>query len=114
MSNYTPGPLFVSVEDKWPFSIVTTNSAGTVVFKRDMPCNSTSHRNAKDAIAAVDTPAEWFGAEANARAIADETLRAAAPDLLEALQALLPGAEAMGWDTTKARAAINKATGEQA
>jgi hypothetical protein len=45
--------------------------------------------------------------KANARLIA------AAPDLLEALQALMPGAEAMGWDVSKARAAITKATGEQ-
>ena len=42
--------------------------------------------------------------EANARLIA------AAPELLEALLALLPGAEAMGWSTEKARVAINKAT----
>lgn len=64
-------------------------------------CSTTSH----DSSGFFPCPGE--GA-ANARLIS------AAPDLLEALQALLPGAEAMGWDTTKARAAINKATGEQA
>ncbi len=42
----------------------------------------------------------------------DWKLAAAAPDLLEALKELLPGAEAMGWNTEKARAAIAKATGE--
>ena len=47
------------------------------------------------------------GDEANARLIA------AAPDLLEALNKLLPGAEAMGWDTEKARAAIAKAAGDK-
>lgn len=40
-------------------------------------------------------------------------LIAAAPDLLEALQGLIAGAEAMGWNTKKARAAIAKATGEE-
>lgn len=44
--------------------------------------------------------------DANARLIA------AAPELLEALEAMLPGAEAMGWETSKARAAIAKARGE--
>lgn len=43
-------------------------------------------------------------AHANARLVA------AAPDLLAALQSMLPGAEAMGWDTTNAIAAITKAT----
>ena len=40
-------------------------------------------------------------------------LIAAAPDLLEALIGFIQGAEAMGWSTDKARAAIAKATGEK-
>jgi hypothetical protein len=36
---------------------------------------------------------------------------AAAPDLLEALQGLMIGAEAMGWNTANAKNAIEKATG---
>lgn len=43
---------------------------------------------------------------------ADARLVAAAPDLLDAMQELMPGCEAMGWSTTKAREAIAKATGE--
>jgi len=39
-------------------------------------------------------------------------LIAAAPELLEALQGFIDGAEAMGWNTDKARAAIEKATGQ--
>ena len=38
-------------------------------------------------------------------------LMAAAPDLLEALQGLMIGAEAMGWNTANAKNAIEKATG---
>jgi mevalonate kinase len=33
-------------------------------------------------------------------------------ELLKALKAFMPGAEAMGWNTDKARAAIAKAEGE--
>lgn len=58
-------------------------------------------------IATVDSADGMVNNEANARLIA------AAPDLLEALEWLLPGAEAMGWDITKAKAAITKAKGEQ-
>lgn len=48
------------------------------------------------------------------REAADELrrLHAVNQELLEALKALLPGAEAMGWDIDKARAAIAKAEGE--
>lgn len=35
------------------------------------------------------------------------------PELLAALKEMLPGAEAMGWNTDKARAAIAKAEGKQ-
>lgn len=41
---------------------------------------------------------------------ANARLIGAAPDLLEALQGFIEGAEAMGWNTDKARAAIAKAT----
>ena len=44
---------------------------------------------------------------------ANARLIAAAPDLLESLQGFIQGAEAMGWNTDKARAAIAKATGVQ-
>ena len=49
-------------------------------------------------------------ADVNEDQAANARLIAAAPELLEALLALLPGAEAMGWSTEKARVAINKAT----
>ena len=127
-AKYTPGPLFVSVENKWPFRIVTKNSAGEVVFSHDMPSHSTSHRNAAEALAGKGLDPEWNAAERNAQALADEVLRAAAPELLEACEALIE------WDARendhkasfdermalfrlafiKARAAIEKATGEAA
>ena len=84
-AKHTPGPLTVSVNNKWPFKIVTKNADGEVVFATDLPCYSTSHECAADAIDGVGLPAEWNAAEMNARAIADEVLRSAAPDLLDAL-----------------------------
>ena len=39
-------------------------------------------------------------------------LHSAAPDLRDIVEAWLPGAEAMGWDTEKARAVLAKAKGE--
>jgi len=88
-AKHTPGPLTVSVNDKWPFKIVTKNAEGEVVFQTDLPIYSTSHNCAADAIYGVGLPAEWNSAEMNARAIADEVVRAAAPDLLAALQGIL-------------------------
>jgi hypothetical protein len=49
----------------------------------------------------------------SAETVANVTLAAAAPDLLEALQELLPGCEAMGWNTKKATAAIAKVKGDE-
>lgn len=44
---------------------------------------------------------------------ADKRLIAAAPALLEALKGFMAGAEAMGWNTDKARAAIALAGGAE-
>ena len=88
MSKYTPGP--------WH----TAGEQGVQI------------RSAKDQIAKVWTMRgnEW---KANARLIA------AAPDLLEALKEIVDAADGAGWEQLdpsfkKARAAIAKATGEQA
>ena len=53
----------------------------------------------------IDDDGTAFFSEPEARLIA------AAPELLEALKNLIAGAEAMGWNTEKARAAIAKAEG---
>lgn len=60
---------------------------------------------------AIDYPDVSFGIEAAAEL---RRLHALNAELLEALKGFMDGAEAMGWNTDKARAAIAKAEGEQA
>jgi hypothetical protein len=84
---HTPGPFTVRVSPKWPFNIETLDSAGEVVFSRVMPANSTDHMTIEDVLAAKGM--EPACAEANRRALVDEILRAAAPDLAAAMQGLL-------------------------
>lgn len=124
MSKHTPGPLFVSVENSWPFNIVTKNTNGEIVFTQQMPCHSTSHKSAQEAITGKGIDPAWDAENRNRQAIADEVLRAAAPDLLEvlkmyslsidtnniALSCIEFGSEAVEKEL-KRRAAIAKATG---
>lgn len=90
MSKYTAGPLTVSVWPQWPFYIDTHDNFGQLVFRRDMPMSSTKQGTVVEVMAGAymgKYASEAF--EINARALADEVLRAAAPELREALQDLL-------------------------
>lgn len=117
MNKHTPGPLYVSINEKWPFSILTKNKDGEIVFSESMPCYSTSHKNAKQAIEGHGMPHDWHAEEKNRAAIANAVLRAAAPDLLEALKELLSQVQGFqecngdkGIVLADAIAAIKKAT----
>ena len=92
MNKHTPGP--------WT---VTRVSKSTIL--KDLYVSASPERVARVVLPATANSIDEY--EANARLIA------AAPDLLEALKGFMDGAEAMGWNTDKARAAIAKATGEQ-
>ena len=113
-AKHTKGPLFVSVENLWPFNIVTKNSEGEVVFSKGMPCYSTSQKNAAEAISGKRMNPEYEAERHNRRAIADEVLRAAAPDLLEACKVAFDQTCSVGRpkDWEQLRAAIEKATGD--
>lgn len=113
-AKHTPGPLTVSVQDRWPFKILTKDAAGNVVFATDMPCNSTSHKSAAECLAGVGMNPEWNAAEHNARALADEVLRAAAPNLAFQLLAAANYIDALGGDSRSYRQAYEAATGETA
>jgi len=87
MSKHTPGPWAAVARTNAYIEIEAPNQPGYATKK----------------VAMISMPNH----EANARLIA------AAPDLLEALKGFMDGAEAMGWNTDKARVTIAKATGEQ-
>jgi hypothetical protein len=93
MSGYTKGPLTVRVNDCWSFNIETYGADGKVVFSAGMPCYGTSLRHAKQVIAGKGMPSEWNAANKNARAVADEVLRAAAPELLGMLGLFISAAK---------------------
>ena len=122
MSDFTPGPLSVSFGIKWPFEILIINESGAVVYRDTLPCHSSKDKTFEEALNCLNFKAseqEEYAA-INKRAVADAYLRAAAPDLLEALQhvALTISADDYLLDYfqtgyAKARAAIAKATGEQ-
>ena len=126
MTKHTPGPLSVSFGTKWPFDILIVNQAGDVVHRELLPCHSSKDQNFEEALNCRNFKAseqEEYAA-INHRAVADAYLRAAAPDLLEVLQAI---ELAMRFPTVTAdavldenspiregiRAAIARATGEQ-
>ena len=124
MSKHTPGPLSVSFGTKWPFEILIVNESGAVVDRQSLPCHSSKDKTFEEALNCWNFKAseqEEYAA-INKRAVADAYLRAAAPDLLEALQdvdALWMHHSIAHCDGkisplhAKVIAAIAKATGEQ-
>jgi len=118
MSKHTKGPLKVAVSDKWPFDIVTTAEDGSVRFVTRLPCFSTEDRNAKDAVECRSfKPSEREEyAAINRQTIADEVLRAAAPELLQALKQMIAWEDGERTEIdamANARAIVKKAEGEQ-
>jgi hypothetical protein len=112
---HTPGPLFVRQPEKWPFNIEIVDAAGAVVFEERRYSYSTSHTTINDVMTASGFRMEdaELAITGNERQLADAYLRAAAPELFEALEDailhLWPNTEA----ANKARAALAKARGEQ-
>lgn len=120
-TKFTKGPLTVRMANSWPWNIETVDAAGKVVFTRDIPCHSSSDKTAEEALLCRNLPKSMSRkdfAEINARALADEHVRASAPELYEALELLLSTLddgnrtfdqnEAVEW----AEAALKKARGE--
>ena len=115
---HTPGPLHVVTSNSWPFDISICDAQGSVVDVLRLPAHSTTHKTFADALnyRGIDHSEAGRCREANQRALADAHLRAAAPELLEALQKMLDVWEHGGIATYpigEARAAISKATGGQ-
>ena len=123
-TKHTPGPLSVSFGTKRPFDILIVNQAGDVVHRELLPCHSSKDKNFEEALNCLNFKAseqEEYAA-INHRAVADAYLRAAAPDLLEALQVMVRDYRAahasigdleMGPALLQAQRAIARTTGEQ-
>ena len=124
-TKHTPGPLSVSFGTKWPFEILIINKSGEVVYQESLPCHSSKDKNFEEALNCWNFKAseQEKYAEINHSAVADAYLRAAAPDLLEALRGMFAMwrsvCGAQGWEpehlaeAVRAQAAISKATGDQ-
>ena len=83
--------LTVRINNKFPFTIETVDQNGKVVRRRDMPGVSTAQKTVADVMSGRYMPSDLVQptAEANAKAVADEVLHAAAADLRDALRGLL-------------------------
>lgn len=137
-AKHTPGPLFVSQPEKFPFPVQIVNEAGEVVFSEPRHSYSTKHKTVQDVMEARDMRYPKCEPDfvdnciaANERQLADAYLRAAAPEMLATLKGLLEsidlilGAESplnqiqkevirgFFWlEPSKARAVIDKAEGK--
>ena len=114
MSKHTPGPLFVVQPEKWPFDIQTIDASGNVVFSERRMAYGSNQKTVADVMHGHgfkdkrDEAVEW-----NARQLADAYLRAAAPELLEALVALIECDHTTNELWQAARDAVAKATPHQ-
>ena len=114
---YTKGPLKVIPSKEWPFDIVIYNANGKKVFSRGLPCHSSKDKTFEEALSCVNFDPkdreECFNL--NKQALADEILRAAAPELLEACKDLVARFEEENFASVpifNAKAVIAKAEGE--
>jgi hypothetical protein len=114
---YTKGPLKVIPSKEWPFVIVTYNANGEKVFSRGLPCHSSKDKTFEEALSCVNFSSkdQEECSNLNKQALADEILRASAPELLEALKSLVSRATYSEEQMTvikEAKAVIAKAEGE--
>jgi hypothetical protein len=113
MGKHTPGPLFVVQPEKWPFDIQTVDANGNVVFSERRMAYGSNQKTIADVMDGHgfkdkrEEAVEW-----NARQLADAYLRAAAPDLLQALQKIHANGYTNMADHDMVASAIAKATGE--
>lgn len=116
---HTPGPLTVRVSEHWPYNIETLNEAGEVVFSDLMPAHSTLMRSHDDLWSGVGFPPNERDEviAGNRRAVADATIRAAAPDLFEAAAEFCRRVDAGEIRSKRSyaafKAALSKATAQQ-
>lgn len=112
---HTPGPLFVRQPEDDLYHIQIVNAAGDVIFSEPRHSYSSKMETVDDVLGGYGFPRRDRddAARANQRQLADAYLRAAAPEMLEALE---DAVERQGFTNANlifARAAIAKARGEE-
>jgi hypothetical protein len=121
-AKHTPGPLKVVQVKSWPFDIQIVNQQGCVVFLEGRYSYSSKQESLEDVMTGYGFPKEDKEAvvSANEEQLANAYLRAAAPDLLEALRICEGNITSLadshprvwaGW-LSVVQSAIAKATGE--
>lgn len=114
MIKHTPGPLFVKNDEKHTISIV--DGKGRVVHGEYRQAWSSSQKTVEDVMTGRHMNDQCAAVEANARQLADMYLRAAGPELFDAVNLVLksfayrPG-EGPEWYEA-CRLATGKAKGE--
>lgn len=114
-TKHTPGPLSVSFGTKWPFEILIIDESGNAVYQESLPCYSSEDKNFEEALNCWNfkTSEQKEYAAINHRAVADAYLRAAAPDLLEALRRACNYIDKLGGTSSPYRVLLARATGEE-
>lgn len=112
---FTPGPLTVAWEEKRPFDLVTRDANGKEVWREAAYCTSSAARTLEDHLWAVGFRGETVNEcrAALQRQFADALLRAAAPEMFEALRYARRFLNDQDHDTAFVDAALLKATGGQ-
>lgn len=116
---FTPGPLFVRQPERWPFDVEIVDASGEVISRESRHSYNSKQETIEDVMTAyrMRSPGDPNFAEeciaANQKQLANAYLRAAAPDLFDALKEIIdtPWLGGKG-GFHKARAAIAKALGE--
>lgn len=85
---FTPGPLSVAWDKTWPFDLVTYDAGNNEVWRESAHCTSSKARTLEDHLNAVGFRGEVIKScrAALQRQYADALLRAAAPEMFEALR----------------------------
>lgn len=98
-AKFTLGPWRVEQEPEWPFHIYIISSDGEVVGCERRHAYSTSHKSIDDVMQAKGFKGNQEECiAANARQLANETLKAAAPELLAELSKRVGNAEEAAFD----------------
>lgn len=87
---FTPGPLTVTHNDRRPYSIYILTADGKVAFSETLMCHSTVDKSWQDALECRNFPHEDRdkARAMNERQLANAYIRAAAPELYEAINVM--------------------------